>query len=48
MNALTLLANDHKTVKKLFDEFEELGERAYKTKQEGWKSIILSRQHWQN
>ncbi|MGC5014457.1 hemerythrin domain-containing protein [Streptosporangium sp. DT93] len=34
MDAIVLLKDDHKTVEKLFKEFEKAGEQAYKTKQE--------------
>ncbi|MCU1461518.1 MAG: hemerythrin [Acidimicrobiales bacterium] len=34
MDAITLLKEDHKEVKRLFREFEKLGERAVKAKQE--------------
>ncbi|MFF0311814.1 hemerythrin domain-containing protein [Streptosporangium sp. NPDC004379] len=34
MDAIVLLKDDHKTVEKLFKEFEQTGETAYKKKQE--------------
>ncbi|MEU6739803.1 MULTISPECIES: hemerythrin domain-containing protein [Streptosporangium] len=34
MDAIVLLKDDHKTVEKLFKEFEQAGETAYKKKQE--------------
>ncbi|MFC4588455.1 hemerythrin domain-containing protein [Sphaerisporangium corydalis] len=34
MDAIVLLKDDHKTVEKLFKQFEEAGETAYKKKQE--------------
>ena len=33
-DAVELIKSDHRTVEKLFREFEEAGDRAYKTKQE--------------
>ncbi|MDP8936972.1 MAG: hemerythrin domain-containing protein [Actinomycetota bacterium] len=40
MDAITLLKNDHKTVEKLFKQFEKAGEDAVKTKREVVDSII--------
>ena len=40
MDAITLLKNDHKTVSKLFREFEKAGDRAYKTKREIVDKVI--------
>ncbi|GAA2875169.1 hemerythrin domain-containing protein [Streptosporangium fragile] len=40
MDAIVLLKNDHKTVEKLFKEFEKAGERAYKKKRELADRII--------
>jgi hemerythrin superfamily protein len=40
MDAITLLKNDHKTVKGLFAKFEKLGDRADKTKRELVDKII--------
>lgn len=34
MDAIVLLKDDHKTVEKLFKEFEQAGDRAYKKKRE--------------
>ncbi len=40
MDALTLLKNDHKTVKGLFNKFDKLGDRATKSKREIVDKII--------
>jgi hemerythrin-like domain-containing protein len=40
MDAITMLKDDHRTVKKLFREFEKAGDRATKTKQELATKII--------
>ncbi|MGS2642270.1 hemerythrin domain-containing protein [Streptosporangium sp. LJ11] len=40
MDAIVLLKDDHKTVEKLFKEFENAGERAYKKKRELVDQII--------
>ncbi|GAA3040517.1 MULTISPECIES: hemerythrin domain-containing protein [Streptosporangium] len=40
MDAIVLLKDDHKTVEKLFKEFEKAGEQAYKTKQEIVAKIV--------
>ncbi|MEU4541603.1 hemerythrin domain-containing protein [Streptosporangium sp. NPDC023825] len=40
MDAIVLLKDDHKTVEKLFKEFESAGERAYKKKRELVDQII--------
>ncbi|MBB2914429.1 hemerythrin superfamily protein [Streptosporangium becharense] len=40
MDAIVLLKDDHKTVEKLFKEFEKAGERAYKKKREIVDQII--------
>lgn len=32
MDAIVLLKDDHQTVEKLFKDFEQAGDRAYKTK----------------
>jgi hemerythrin superfamily protein len=39
-DAIVLLKNDHKTVEKLFKQFEKLGDNAYKTKREVVDKII--------
>jgi hemerythrin superfamily protein len=40
MDALTLLKNDHRTVERLFKEFEKLGDRAYKGKRDVVDKIV--------
>ncbi|MGI8334570.1 hemerythrin domain-containing protein [Actinomadura scrupuli] len=40
MDAIVLLKDDHKTVEKLFKEFEKAGDRAVKTKQQLVQKII--------
>jgi hemerythrin superfamily protein len=40
MDAIVLLKDDHKTVEKLFKQFEKAGERAYKEKQQIVEQII--------
>ncbi|GAA4203503.1 hemerythrin domain-containing protein [Streptosporangium oxazolinicum] len=40
MDAIVLLKDDHKTVEKLFKEFENAGERAYKKKRDLVDQII--------
>jgi hemerythrin superfamily protein len=40
MDAIVLLKDDHKTVEKLFKQFEKAGERAYKEKQHLVEQII--------
>jgi hemerythrin superfamily protein len=40
MDAITLLREDHRTVEKLFKQFEKAGEKAYKTKETLAKKII--------
>jgi hemerythrin superfamily protein len=40
MDAITLLKNDHADVEKLFKAYENLGERAYKSRQKTVGSII--------
>ncbi|SRR6266540_4359406 len=40
MDAITLLKNDHKTVAKLFRDFERLGPRAFKSKREIVSQIV--------
>ena len=39
-DAVELIKSDHRTVEKLFREFEEAGDRAYKTKQELVAQIV--------
>jgi hemerythrin superfamily protein len=39
-NAVTLIKADHRTVEKLFKQFEEAGDQAYKTKQDLVTEII--------
>ncbi|MET8139422.1 hemerythrin domain-containing protein [Sphaerisporangium sp. NPDC005288] len=40
MDAIVLLKDDHKTVEKLFKEFEKAGEKAYKEKQRIVEQVI--------
>jgi hemerythrin superfamily protein len=40
MDAIVLLKDDHKTVEKLFKEFEQAGEKAYKTKRKIADKVI--------
>jgi hemerythrin superfamily protein len=40
MDALTLLKNDHRSVERLFKEFEKLGDRAYKGKRDVVDKIV--------
>ncbi|WP_327286835.1 hemerythrin domain-containing protein [Streptomyces sp. NBC_01198] len=40
MDAIVLLKDDHKTVEKLFKEFEQAGDRAYKTKRRIADTVI--------
>jgi len=40
MDAIVLLKDDHKTVEKLFKEFEQAGDRAYKTKRQIADKVI--------
>ncbi|MEV7966953.1 hemerythrin domain-containing protein [Sphaerisporangium sp. NPDC088356] len=40
MDAIVLLKDDHKTVEKLFKQFEKAGERAYKEKRQIVEQII--------
>jgi hypothetical protein len=40
MNAIRHLEQEHKEIKDLFNQFEEAGERAYKTKQSVAEKVI--------
>ncbi len=41
MNAIELLKDDHQKVKKLFREYEELGDRAHKSKQRIAEQVFM-------